>query len=436
MESLREKKTGGPFTYDKNGNPKILSRQFFLVLLVSFLIRMCQQLQNTSLPLFIQNILGGSTAEAGVLVSVFMTSALVARLFIGRLVDKRGRKPIMIGGIAVFGITVIAFGFIKSMPMLYVLRAIQGIGFAGLTTAISTSITDMTPESRLSQGIGYYGLTQSLTQAIGPVAIIFIIGNYGYDNIFNIFAAFAIGSLILACTVNVEKFRVAKLEQRKQSGIVFENIATTVPPPLAQPKGKFIGFVGKFIEPRSVLPALCASFIGIATTSVGTFLPTYGLSLGLDGIGAAFTVQAGAIAVSRIFAGKISARYGSSRVVLPAAIMIALSLVAMSFATTLPAFMAIAAVYGLSFGALQPEINSITITRAPFERRGIASSTYFNFLDLGNAVGASLWGFMSAAFGLKYIFAFAAVSLVFVLLIYFKVDSEKKVKLPASASGK
>lgn len=414
-------KTPDPFSYDKSGNARIFSLQFILVLGVSFCIRMCIQMQNTALPLFIQDVLHGTTGTAGALVSTFMLSALIARLFIGGLVDKRGRKPIILLGIGIYTATAFLFGLVTSIPMLFALRAIQGIGFAGLTTAISTAVTDMTPEDRLSEGIGYYGLTQSLTQAVGPMAIIWIIGAWGYTHIFSIFTVFGVLAFIVASTINVEKYRVAKLQMRAeaQDGLLAQAAQ-------AQYSSGFLRFVSRFIEPRSVLPALCACFFGIASTSVMTFLPSYGLQLGIDGIGLFFTIQAITVAASRLFAGKISRRFGAAKIIIPSIICMGGSLIAISFAATLPAFIAIAAIYGLSFGALQPEINSLTIICAPFERRGIASSTYFSFLDLGNAIGASLWGFMSDLVGLRFVFALSALSLILLMMIYLKVTMGQK----------
>ena len=433
-----------PFKYDKLGNPKIVTIAFMSVMTVSVLIRLSIGMQNSSLPFFIKNVLGGNEQTIGNLQSIFMLSALVGRLFIGRQVDKRGRKPIMLLGILVYGIMIFMFSMVSSIPMLFLFRALQGVGFAAQSIALSTVITDMVPEDRLSEGIGYYGLSQSITQAIGPAIAVMLMDTYGYTHIFNIFSIFALLAFLVATTLSIDKFRLAKLRMNKENRDEKQvsdkenSIEKTVSPVTAASEEYhgIMKIVSQAIEPKSVVPALCAAFNGMAQTSVMAFLLLYGRdTLLIHNFALFYTVQAAAIAASRLFGGKLTTLFGHRKVILPALGIKICCMISMTFiAKTLSAFFIIAVAYGLCSGLIQPVINSMTVVMAPFERRGVANSTYFNFLDIGNAIGASLWGWVAVRIGLGNIFAAGSIFLVVVGVIFFHISG--RVNIPIKARKK
>lgn len=51
----------------------------------------------SGLPLFVDRVLSGSKAEVGLAVGAFSLSAVLARPFVGRAIDRRGRRPFVIG---------------------------------------------------------------------------------------------------------------------------------------------------------------------------------------------------------------------------------------------------------------------------------------------------------------------------------------------------
>ena len=64
---------------------------------------------------------------AGMVTSAFAFAEFSTGVLWGRLSDKIGRKPVLIGGLAGTALSMILFGFSKSLPMALVARALGGL---------------------------------------------------------------------------------------------------------------------------------------------------------------------------------------------------------------------------------------------------------------------------------------------------------------------
>ena len=73
------------------------------IFFVSLAMRMCTQMQNTVLPLYILS-LGHNTFWAGLMTGVYILTALFFRLMAENLADKKGRYIVLLSG------TVISLG--------------------------------------------------------------------------------------------------------------------------------------------------------------------------------------------------------------------------------------------------------------------------------------------------------------------------------------
>jgi len=64
---------------------------------------------------------------AGMVTSAFALAEFSASVFWGRLSDRVGRKPILLTGLAGTGVSMLAFGFARNLPVALLARAIGGI---------------------------------------------------------------------------------------------------------------------------------------------------------------------------------------------------------------------------------------------------------------------------------------------------------------------
>ena len=64
---------------------------------------------------------------AGMVTSAFAFAEFLTGVFWGRLSDKIGRKPVLLTGLAGTGLSMLIFGFAKTLPHALLARALGGI---------------------------------------------------------------------------------------------------------------------------------------------------------------------------------------------------------------------------------------------------------------------------------------------------------------------
>lgn len=87
-----------------------------------------------TLPLYAQT-LGGKETLAGTIVGLFTLSAVLVRPWFGNMLDRKGRKLILIIGVGIFFVSALAYNIAFSIITLLALRVIHGIGWGASTTA-------------------------------------------------------------------------------------------------------------------------------------------------------------------------------------------------------------------------------------------------------------------------------------------------------------
>jgi DHA1 family multidrug resistance protein-like MFS transporter len=87
--------------------------------------------------------LGASALEVGAFFSAFSIVPVVVRPLLGRALDRWGRRPFLLAGLAGYLAAVLAFAFADSVWMLTVARFLQGIGAAFLWLTAYTMVADL-----------------------------------------------------------------------------------------------------------------------------------------------------------------------------------------------------------------------------------------------------------------------------------------------------
>lgn len=82
-------------------------------------------------------------SEAQWVLSIYFIGAGLGQLFLGPLSDRHGRRPVMLGSIIFLGIVSFACSMANSIPMLTLLRLLQGVGASGTTVVIIAIIRDL-----------------------------------------------------------------------------------------------------------------------------------------------------------------------------------------------------------------------------------------------------------------------------------------------------
>jgi DHA1 family tetracycline resistance protein-like MFS transporter len=136
------------------------------------------------LPLFAEGQFGATPFQASILVSAFFAAQFIAAPWIGRLSDRLGRRPVLIGSqigtVLSFVIFVFAqplgqqidslglnLGMSGGLLVIYLGRILDGLTF-GNVTAAQAYITDVVSEEKRAQALGIISAAFGLGFVFGP----------------------------------------------------------------------------------------------------------------------------------------------------------------------------------------------------------------------------------------------------------------------------
>jgi len=388
---------------------KLWNSLYIKMLTIALLLSICANMVNTSLPLYVQQ-LGADKSIAGLVMGTFTIAALVCRPIYGNLVDIKGRKIVLLVGIAIIAFSILGFTFTTSIVMILILRAFMGVGFSGFSTAGGTVVADVLPSSRLSEGIGYYGISANIATACGPQIALLLIGVLGYNSVFITSLIVCIVGFFLVMTFNYEK--KAKMALQAQEGYV-------------EPPKEKISLKSAF--EKSAVPGSITQFFLIMPMGFAmTFIPTFGITAGIDGIGNYFTVFALTLLATRFFVGKLADKYGLSKVMVPGMALIVVGVSILGISTNLMEVLIAAGFIGLGYGCVNPTMNAFIMKVSPLDRRGAANATYYAAFDAGAGFGSMVGGVIVQSFGFHATF-FCLVGIVLVGVAFYLKYTRKQV---------
>jgi predicted MFS family arabinose efflux permease len=161
----------------------------------------------------------------------------------------------------------------------------------------------------------------------------------------------------------------------------------------------------RFFEKSAIKPSLI--FLVMFFTNAGAliFLPIYAFEKGIVNLGLFYLLQGGASFVSNIFVGKMISRLKSPLFLLLLAVACYIGAFFSWFTAEGSLSFAIAAIlFGFAFGTSMTTISAVTMSSAPPERRGAASSTFQLAMDTGFAIGSLVWGIVAGIIGFQQLY--------------------------------
>ncbi len=136
---------------------------------------------------FIQPDLHLSNFQIGNIASAFSFSWAIAGLAVGSLVDRFGRRKLMLVSATVaFSIASVLSGFASGFAWLLGARLLMGIAEGGIMPITQTLIAAEVPHERrgLAQGITQNFGANLLANTLGPIIIVWMAIHYGWRNAF------------------------------------------------------------------------------------------------------------------------------------------------------------------------------------------------------------------------------------------------------------
>ena len=165
----------------KDCKPILWNRNFVQCCISYFLMNFSFYMLMPTMPVYLVEVLGISTANVGIALSSYTIGLLCVRPFSGFLVDCFSRKPLYLFAFFVFAFMFGGYLIATTMLTIMAVRFVQG-GFMGLTSVAGNTIAiDVIPSSRRGEGMGFYGLTINLAMSLAPLAAVAIYGKGGFN---------------------------------------------------------------------------------------------------------------------------------------------------------------------------------------------------------------------------------------------------------------
>jgi EmrB/QacA subfamily drug resistance transporter len=380
----------------------------------------------TALPTIIGH-LGGFHLFSWVFAVPFLTMAVTIPLY-GRLADIYGRRRVFFTGTAIFLIGTTLCGFARSMELLIVFRAIQGIGSGAIQPIAMTIIGDVYTPAERARIQGAMSAVWGFAAVVGPAASAFLVESVHWSVVF--WVNLPIGAVSLTMFALFLGERVERREHRIDYlggalliiGVGALMLALVQAPTLSRPAISALVAVGAAAliwlvmhersVPEPMLPirlwrqrvlALCnlGGFgASAAYMAVSALLPTYvqgamGHSAGVSG----FVVGAASVSwmVASIVAGRLMVRtsyrltfaIGSASLIAGSAVLVSLgagSGVAWPVAGSL--------LIGNGMGFCNTTFIVAIQGTVAWRERGVATGSQMFMRMIGMSVGAALFGAM------------------------------------------
>jgi EmrB/QacA subfamily drug resistance transporter len=154
------------------------------LLLASFVINLDTTIVNVALPTLVRE-LHATNSQLQWVVDAYNLVFAALLLTCGSLSDRFGRRGMLLGGLAVFGLASLIGGFTTTPGQLIAARAVMGLGAALIFPATLSVIANVfTERGERARAIGLWGATAGLAIALGPIVGGWLLEHFSWSSIF------------------------------------------------------------------------------------------------------------------------------------------------------------------------------------------------------------------------------------------------------------
>ena len=373
-----------------------------------------------TLPLFIET-LGGSGQQIGIVMASFAVGLLVARPYLSRLADRRGRKVGLIIGLSAIAIAPFGYLLVLLVPhwmvplaiagrpvtldisilALMAIRACHGVSIAAFVVSYSALVLDLAPLANRGELIGYMTLTNPIGMALGPA-----LGGFLYEAL-----GFATAFVVMGLLGLTGLWLVLQLQEPYQ--------------PRAAAGSNSTAFWSLLWSDRVRTPALVLLLVGLAFGTLSTFVPLYVQERGLSlNVGLIYTASAMASFMARLLVGRASDRHGRGRFITVSLVIYSLAMGLFWLARSAPMFLLAGLVQGFAAGTLIPMMAALMGDRSSPSDRGRTFGLALVGFDVGIALAGPIFGTIADQLSYRGIFGLSGLMTLVGLGIFVTTASK------------
>lgn len=402
------------------------------LMLTMALVAMDTTVVATAVPSIVQD-LGGFSLFTWVFSIYVLVQAVTIPIY-GKLADLYGRKPILLAGIFIFITGSVFSGIAWSMVALIAFRALQGIGAGAIQPVVTTIAGDIYTVEERARIQGWLSSVWGISAVIGPAIGGFFAEYLTWRWIFYInvplgaFAVFMIlrylhenvahrrhkidyaGSALLALGLGLFIFGVL------EGGVHWAWLSETSIAIFVVSFVFLAGFVAqerRAVEPtvppwvfsrRVLLGAnLATASLGLLSIGLTTFLPTYAQGvLGVSALVAGFILSSMSIGwpLASALSGRVYLRVGFRDTALVGSVLcVAAAFGFFMMPESVPVWVPVVTslIIGAGFGFLSTSLIVGVQSLVDWNRRGVVTGANLFSRQLGQALGAAMYGSIANA---------------------------------------
>jgi MFS family permease len=392
----------------QRASTRLITGPFVSVTLTAFVFFLYIGMVLVTVPRFIEDELGYGEFGVGLAVASFAVAAVFVRPFLGRLIERFGRRTMMMGGALLAGAAGALTGLSTTLWHVLVLRAVMGLGEAAIFVAAATLIADLSPPHRRAEGASYFSVAVYGGIGVGPSIGEWVLGDDRYT------LAFAVAGLFAAAAA-VTVFGVPRRVDRSAA---------------PTPEGKVPLFHRAALWPGLVLMSGIAAFAVFAA-----FIPEHSRQVGLAGSAGIFLLYSAVSVSLRLFGARLPERLGEHRMVTVALVFLAASMLLISAVAEPWALWAAAVGMGVGMAFMYPSLMANVVNRVGDGERASALGSFTMFFEVGTIVGGVALGAVGEIFTKQAGFLGGAIiSALGLVVLWNRVVASDPIAEPDQAS--
>ncbi len=149
----------------------------------------------------IARLLGATTAQAQLTISSYLVGFAVGQIFYGPLSDRHGRRPVLLGAMALYCVATGLCALSTSTEMLIAGRALQALGGSGGIVLARAIVRDLYSGARAGRELSIIGSVMALAPVVAPLIGGVLHVTFGWQSSFIFLAAGALGVAALVWLV-------------------------------------------------------------------------------------------------------------------------------------------------------------------------------------------------------------------------------------------
>jgi len=369
---------------------------------------------------FYSRAFGGGAAILGLLIAVFFAMQFLSSPVLGRLSDRFGRRPVLIGTLVLAVAGYLTLSIANSLLLLFLARILAGIASGNLSVA-QAYVADRTAPQERARGMGLIGAAFGVGFAVGPV-------------IAGAFVPFGLAIPALAAAgLSGTNFVLA---------VLFLPESLTADARAASATAKRTRFWEAIRRPS--IRALMITFflVSFAFSTVPVAFPSLGIAyfnIGPTELALLFIYIGVINMVVGTAAGRLARRAGEERLVAAGTFAMMAGMAAVPLIANISAYVLLTGVVATGVAIAFPLVPSLVSKRTPPQEQGAILGITQSFGSLARIPGPLVAGFLFEQFNPAAPFlvaaALMAVGFAMAVLVYResrRVAADRAISTPAT----